>query len=255
MVAVRLLFVPPRFADATVGGAERLVHALATRAIPDGWSAEVATTCARSHYTWENELPPGESTEDGVLVRRFEVGPRDAPGTTRLHPRILSARPRMPRSSSGSEAASWSPGLEAFLEEHAPDYDLCLLAPYMFGTTLWGAQIAPERSALIPCFHDEPYARLRTVRRRRRVRPRLRLQLRGRGAARCGASTEPGTEASSAWASTSPTGRLSAGFAESRRLGPYLLYAGRIEEGKRVHVAVEYAARYAAERPMRRGWC
>ena len=46
-----------------------------------------------------------------------------------------------------------------------------------------------------------------------------------------------------------PDGPPAAGFAESRGLGPYLLYAGRIEEGKRVDVAVEYAVRYAAERP------
>jgi glycosyltransferase involved in cell wall biosynthesis len=38
-------------------------------------------------------------------------------------------------------------------------------------------------------------------------------------------------------------------FAETRGLGRYLLYAGRIEEGKRIHVAVEYALRHAAERP------
>jgi glycosyltransferase involved in cell wall biosynthesis len=38
-------------------------------------------------------------------------------------------------------------------------------------------------------------------------------------------------------------------FAEPRGIGKYVLYAGRIEEGKRVNVAVEYAIRHAAERP------
>ena len=243
---MRLLFVPPRFADATVGGAERLVHALATRAIPDGWSAEVATTCARSHYTWENELPPGESTEDGVLVRRFEVGPRDAVRYDTLHPTILSGEASYAEELEWLGSSVWSPGLEEFLEEHAQDYDLCLFAPYLFGTTLWGAQVAPARSALIPCLHDEPYARLRTVTpsssrsaaasSTRGERSGWRVALRRPGGGVVGMGFDK------------PDGPPAAGFAESRGLGPYLLYAGRIEEGKRVHVAVEYAARYAAER-------
>ena len=39
-----------------------------------------------------------------------------------------------------------------------------------------------------------------------------------------------------------------ASFAEPRGLGPYVLYAGRIEEGKRVNVVVDYALRHASER-------
>jgi glycosyltransferase involved in cell wall biosynthesis len=37
------------------------------------------------------------------------------------------------------------------------------------------------------------------------------------------------------------------GFAESRGIGPYLLYAGRLEEGKRVQVAVDHAVRLGSE--------
>jgi glycosyltransferase involved in cell wall biosynthesis len=46
-----------------------------------------------------------------------------------------------------------------------------------------------------------------------------------------------------------PPGPVETRFAEPRGLGPYVLYAGRLEEGKRVDLAVEYAVRYAAERP------
>jgi glycosyltransferase involved in cell wall biosynthesis len=45
-----------------------------------------------------------------------------------------------------------------------------------------------------------------------------------------------------------PPGPPNASFAEPRGLGAYVLYAGRLEEGKRVHVAVDYALRYADER-------
>ena len=39
------------------------------------------------------------------------------------------------------------------------------------------------------------------------------------------------------------------GFAARHGLERYLVYAGRLEEGKRVQVAVEYATRHARERP------
>ncbi|PYM56655.1 MAG: glycosyl transferase family 1, partial [Candidatus Rokuibacteriota bacterium] len=37
--------------------------------------------------------------------------------------------------------------------------------PYCFGTTWEGALVAPERSLLVPCLHDEPFAYLRWTRR------------------------------------------------------------------------------------------
>src|SRR2546421_12988735 len=100
---MRLLWVIPRFGDTTVGGAERLVGELALRATPDGWQSEIATTCAVDHFTWENVLPPGESRVDGLVVRRFPVGPRDAVRYEELHPAILSGE------ADYSDEAEWLP--------------------------------------------------------------------------------------------------------------------------------------------------
>jgi glycosyltransferase involved in cell wall biosynthesis len=244
---MRLLFVPPRFGDATVGGAERLVHALATHAVPEGWSAEVATTCATNHFTWANELPAGEAVEDGILVRRFEVGVREDLRYHQLHARVLTGTASYSEELEWLGHSVWSPDLQQFLEDSTSDYDLAIFSPYLFGTTLWGAQVDPNRSALVPCLHDEPYARLSTVRRvieasrgclfnapaEERLARRL-FDLRAGGVVGMGFAA--------------PGGPPVVRFAEPRGLGPYLLCAGRIEEGKRVDVAVEYAVRYASER-------
>jgi glycosyltransferase involved in cell wall biosynthesis len=245
---MRLLFVPPRFGDATVGGAERLVHALATHAVPKGWTAEVATTCATNHFTWENKLPAGESVEDGVRVRRFEVGLRQDRRYHELHPRILSGQATYAEELEWLGHSVWSPDLQRFLEQSAANYDLAIFSPYLFGTTLWGAQVDPTRSALVPCLHDEPYARLVTVRGVVEATrgclfnaPAEERLARGLYAVRAGGVVGMGFEA----AESPPAAR----FAKPRGIGPYLLVAGRIEEGKRVDVAVEYAVRYAEERP------
>jgi glycosyltransferase involved in cell wall biosynthesis len=245
---VRLLWVTPRFGNTTVGGAERLVGELATRATPESWTSEVATTCAVDHYTWANELEPGTRTEDGIPVHRFEVGPRDGLRYEQLHPSILSGNAGYDDELEWLANSIWSPALQDFLEKRGADYDLTLFAPYFFGTTVWGAQVAPERSALVPCLHDEPYARLATIR-------RLLESVRG-----CVFNSEAEDRLARSITSVREAGVVGMGFdppdkppttsfAQTLGLGSYLIYAGRIEEGKRVHVAVEYALRHAHERP------
>lgn len=245
---MRLLWVLPRFGGSTVGGAERLVGELAARGVPDGWVSEIATTCAVDHFTWENELPPGGSVEEGVLVHRFAVGRRDAARYEELHPAILAGGANYATELEWLANSVWSPDLQRFIEKRVDDYGLALFAPYFFGTTVWGAQVAPERSAVVPCLHDEPYARLRTVRRvlesvrgcvfnsdaEERLARRL-SHIKGSGVV--GLGFDP------------PQADPTALFAEPRGIGKYILYAGRIEEGKRVHVAVDYAMRHAEERP------
>jgi glycosyltransferase involved in cell wall biosynthesis len=245
---MRLLWVVPRFHDSAVGGAERLVRGLATHALPAEWSSEVATTCAVDHETWENVLPPGTTTEDGIVVHRFPVGPRDHARFVNLHGAIVSGESGYLHELEWLANSVWAADLQRFLEDEGPSYDMILFCPYLFGTTIWGSQVWPERSALVPCLHDEPYAYLTTVRRMfRSVRGCLfnsngedRLARRMH-AVRTGGVVGMGFDA--------PAAPPKARFGEARGLGSFLLYAGRIEEGKRVNVAVDYAVRYASERP------
>ena len=244
---MRLLWVLPRFGGSTVGGAERLVGELAAKGTPASWTSEIATTCAADHFTWQNQLPPGETVEAGLLVRRFEVGPRDGERYEALHPKILSGKADYATELEWLANSVWAPGIQRFLEESSDTYDLILFAPYFFGTTVWGAQVAPEHSALVPCLHDEPYARLRTV---------VRILETVRGCV-FNAPAEERLARSLATVRKAgvvglgfdePNGEPQSRFAESRGLGRYLIYAGRIEEGKRVNLAVEYALRHAEER-------
>jgi glycosyltransferase involved in cell wall biosynthesis len=244
---VRLLWVVPRFGEQSVGGAERLVGDLAMRGTPDGWLSEIAATSAVDHFTWQNELPPGESREKGIVVRRFEVGPRDGSRYEQLHPEILSGEADYATELEWLANSVWSLDLQHFLENNIERYDLALFAPYFFGTTIWGAQVEPDRSALVPCLHHEPYACLTTVRRvlesvrgcvfNSDAEERLTRQFSDvQRSGVVGLGFDP------------PNGRPSARFSEPRGIGRYVLYAGRIEEGKRVNVAVEYAMRHAQER-------
>jgi glycosyltransferase involved in cell wall biosynthesis len=234
---MRLLWVVPRYGPEVLGGAETLVRHLATRAAPADWSVEVATTCAVDHVTWANALPPGAAEVDGVRVHRFPVGPRDAERFARLHTAVVAGAAGYLEELEWLAQSVTSPALDRFLEERAGGLDLVVLAPYLFGTTVWGAQVAPERSALMPCLHDEPYARLRTV-------GRMVEAVRG-----C-LFNAPGEERlARAMFRVRDGGVVGMGFdppdgpppppPDGLPDGAYVVYAGRLEEGKGVDRLVD----------------
>ena len=101
-----------------------LVRGLATRALPDGWCSEIATTCAVNHFTWGNELLPGTAEEDGVTVHRFPVGSRDGARYEALHPRVLSGEASYPEELEWLANSVWSPELQHFLQQHEDGYEL-----------------------------------------------------------------------------------------------------------------------------------
>ncbi|HSE96490.1 MAG TPA: glycosyl transferase family 1, partial [Methylomirabilota bacterium] len=163
--AMRVAFVVPRYGPDVVGGAETLVRGLAGHLAAEGTPVEVLTTCARDHLTWRNALPAGTAVEDGVTVHRFPVQPRNEWRFGWLQQRILrGGRLSMAEQLRWAEESVQSPGLFAHLVGHRTAYDAVCFAPYLFGTTVRGAPLVPERAVLIPCLHDEPFAYLDVVR-------------------------------------------------------------------------------------------
>jgi glycosyltransferase involved in cell wall biosynthesis len=161
----RIAFVSPRYGEGVVGGAEAVVREAARGFARRGYEVEVLTTTAVDHYSWADELPAGESVEDGVLVRRFRTRQgHDLARWAALQHRVAAGE-RLGR----REELEWAngrfqvPDLYYFLAEHAADYAAVVFAPYLFWSTLYCAPLAGERAVLMPCLHDEPYAYLRIV--------------------------------------------------------------------------------------------
>jgi glycosyltransferase involved in cell wall biosynthesis len=158
----RLAFVPPRYGPDVVGGAETVFREMSEGLGARGWEVEVLTTCARDHFTWENVYPPGEQRDGNVVVRRF--------------PAVIST-PRAERAAyetaihngwplTIADQYRWMnddlrvPELFHHLLDNWADYRAIMFAPYLFWTTFACSQIAPDRTILWACAHDEPYLRL-----------------------------------------------------------------------------------------------
>jgi glycosyltransferase involved in cell wall biosynthesis len=163
---MRLAFVTPRYGHGVVGGAETAMSEAAAGLAARGHSVEILTTCAQDHYSWANEFPPGVTLEGDLTVRRFETVPgRDIATWSRLQTRLMDGS-----TLDEVEELAWVngrfrvPDLYLYLAASARQYDAIVFAPYLFWSTLYCAGIAPERTIMMPCLHDEPYARLASVR-------------------------------------------------------------------------------------------
>jgi glycosyltransferase involved in cell wall biosynthesis len=163
----RLGFVPARYGEGVVGGAEAVLAEMAHGLAARGWDTEILTTTATDHFTWEPVFPPGVvTTDDGVVVRRFPaVVSTDRSVRARLNAAIAArSHLRLDEQERWVNDDMRVPGLYHHLLDTAADYRALVFAPYLFWPAYACGQLAPERTVLMPCLHDEPEARLEIFR-------------------------------------------------------------------------------------------
>ena len=193
-----------------------------------------------NHFTWANERAPGILRDGELEVMLFPVDARDGERYLALQQRIGRGEPL-----TDAEEAAWlmngvrSRALIAHLR--AADYERVIAGPYLFGLTVDIAEALPERLLLVPCLHDEPFARLRTIRA---------MFARARG---CLFNSDPELELAQRLVGFDPArGRVvgmgiepfeadPTAFAASRALdAPYVIYSGRREAAKGTPALIEY---------------
>lgn len=159
-------FVCPRYGTEIVGGAEALVREIAQGLTGRGWEVEILTTCAVSPYTWANELPEGTDTDGTVRVRRFaNILNVSESREHAVHGRIFHGEP-----TTLDDQLTWlgalfrTPGLFEVLLREADRFDAVVFAPYLFWTTTACMPAVADRAIVMPCLHDEVWARIEGMR-------------------------------------------------------------------------------------------
>lgn len=161
---LRVGVIVPRFGKNAPGGAETHAEGLARAFLAAGHTAEIITTRTDSMLSWNNNLPEGVTEDDGLTVRRFSV---DGTDTSKFHK--IGHRINKGDDLAWTDETRWlrlsirSGEMEKYLRASADDYDFFMFIPYLYGATYWGIHAAPEKSYLVPCYHREAPAFLRTL--------------------------------------------------------------------------------------------
>ncbi len=249
---LRCSFVVPWYGAEIPGGAEAEARHTARNLARAGVQVQVLTTClAGLGSDWDHDvLPPGLSQEHGIQVRRFPTERRDGERFNALN-RLVLAGERL----SASQEQEFFRNMvhsQALLDHIAahPEQGPFFFIPYLFTTSVWGPLVHPSRSVLIPCLHDEGYARMASVKRAfesaRAVAFHVPPELELAASLYDLDQTEPllvGEGVDSDWSGDAERFRRKFGLE-----GPFVLYAGRKDAGKNTPLLCQYFLRYLRER-------
>ncbi len=157
----------PFFGESAAGGAEFAARSVAQHLAESDVDVDILTTCLRDlpHGLTNNIHPPGVSHDGPLTVRRFraetpEMAPFDVLNDAIIDGGVLTPREELQFMSRNVNSLD----LLRYMADHEADYDWFCFIPYLFGTTCYGVRVAPQKSVVIPCLHDEGYARLQSVR-------------------------------------------------------------------------------------------
>ncbi len=252
----RLAFVMPWFGPGIPGGAEMLCGQWTRQLQRADWDVQVLTTTIRELASdWNRpHYPSGESRVDNIRVLRFPLTSGNHTTFNRINQKLLEGLPVGPF----EEEAFYREGpnsdeMMRFISSHRDRYWFIFL-PYPFGTSYFGMEAAGHRALLLPCLHDEGYARMDCMRRRIEgvqglvfnsvPEQRLAQKL---YRVRCIPQIVLGVGMDGQIAGSATRFRTKYGIDR-----PFLLYVGRRDATKGTDTLIEYYRRFRARNPARK---
>ncbi len=247
----KIAFVAFRFGSGIVGGAEASLAKMAQSLRGAGFQVEVFTTCTRTESNWRNDLPEGTIEENGIPIHRFAVDSHDP---HRFHEIVREMLQRNGKVSRELEEDFLRHGIHSAklleaLARRQHEFDAIVAGPYLFALTADVATRFRDKTIVVPCFHQEPFANLAIWRTMyERVggwwfhSPEEKDFAQGRLGLNHPNSPEIGT-----WISM-----LEAEHAipRARRFQkPFVVYAGRYSAEKNVPLLLDWLDRYQTETP------
>lgn len=248
----RVFLVVPWYGPDTAGGAELLARRLAENLHREGVAIQVLTTTGKDFFSpqAQDHYPAGPQEVNGVPVIRFPTRQDDGASWRQAHAGLLTGVSFPTKERHMVDQLVAEDALYSYIQDHRQE-GLFLLVPYVWGTTFWGGLLAGDHAVVIPCLHDEAYARYRPyhylfqqvrgglfISHPERKLARRLYDLPAERALLVGAGVDI--------PATGDPDRL------RRRLNleePLVCYVGRRDRGKRVPMLIEYFCAYKDRNP------
>ena len=250
----KLGFVIPWYGDTIPGGAEMELRGVAKHLQAAGIELEILTTCVKEFGSdWSvNYHKPGLADEGGLTVRRFKARKRDTAKFDAVNYKLINNKPVTAEEEEiFMQEMVNSPDLYEYIHDHQDEYGLFIYIPYMFGPTYYGILACPKKAVMIPCIHEEPYAHMKIYKNAfEQAAGSIYLS-----------SNEYDTANEIYDLSKVKQAVLGAGvdtdfdydaqrFREKYKINdPFILYAGRKDEGKNIYLLIDYFREYRLRHP------
>lgn len=248
-----IALVVPWYGDNIKGGAEQACNCLAHSLQHAGADVEVFTTCVReaSADRSKNTMEPGMHQESGISVRRFPVKTQELQLFNPANLKLYNGETvTLEEERHYYDEDINSPEMYQYIREHRDDYRCFVFTPYLYGPSYHGSRECPDNCIMIPCFHDEAYARMAlTKEMAERMKGLAFLSKPERDLAYdlydlSSVHTEVlGTGIDTDWQETCSPAR----FRDKYRIDhDFILYAGRKDPGKKADQLLDFFGRYIA---------
>jgi len=158
----KICFVIQRYGDEVNGGAETLCKQLAER-MTDRYDVSVLTTKAIDYMTWKDEYTADEETINGVKIRRFSVNKKrniqifNVINWVFLH-RIL---PADLEDRWLIEQGPYVTELIDYIREHKDEYNAFIFLTYLYYPIVKGVEEVADKAIVLPLAHDEPFLKMK----------------------------------------------------------------------------------------------
>ena len=248
----KICFVVQRYGLEVNGGAELLCRQLAER-MTQHCEVSVFTTKAIDYITWRDEYHMSEEILNGVHVFRFSVKQkRNMHRFNQINHRMLNGLLRPDQEERWFiEQGPYVPDLIKALRMHEADYDAFIFNTYTYYPTVFGVPAVRRKAILIPDAHDEPFLGMKLVKREIRSAAAIMYNTEEEKQLVCDRFHVEKTPSVVGGAGISiPEFPPAEAFRDKYRIKePYVVYVGRIDEGKGCDVMFRYWEEYKRRHP------
>jgi glycosyltransferase involved in cell wall biosynthesis len=249
--STRVAIAAFRFGSGIIGGAETSLRTIAAELQQAGQHVEIFTTCTSHESDWTNDLPVGTLTLDSLRVHRFPIDPHERAAHHETIRKILDANGQVDGTTEQDylRHSIHSTKLVEVLRQRRAEFDAIIVGPYLFGLTHDITREFAEQTLLLPCFHEEPFARLRCWQQAYAAVGGVLYhspEEQEFAQTELGLNHPRGIEIGTMIDVEQRSRIADRGIAER-----FVLYCGRYSRQKNVPLLLEYAERYQRERPGR----
>ncbi|MGN1089276.1 MAG: glycosyltransferase family 4 protein [Huintestinicola sp.] len=245
----RIALVNQRYGLEVNGGSELYTRQIAER-LTGFYDVDVITTKALDYTTWENHYKADEEVINGVRVLRFPTETCRAKDFDRINGEYLqcvaagktdAAKEKIWFEKQGPNC----PKAVEYIASHKDDYDAFIFVTYLYYLTVFGLPEVPEKSIFIPTAHDEPFIHFEKYKTLFNM-PKGFIYLTNEEKQLVnGIFNNTGIKSDVLGAGVDVPERVSSDrFKEKFGIDNYLIYVGRIDEGKNCPQLFTYFTEY-----------